>query len=112
MCKGFFFEFKEVGAIEEIVIPGKKDWRGKRYGFVRFVDISDVDLAEVKLNNLWLNGCKLSVNKSKYQRKSVNKLGPKVSILHRQGAHAGKGTGTKTFESFHVASANGGLGGE
>lgn len=28
-AKDLFFEFKEVGEIDEIVIPTKKDWRGR-----------------------------------------------------------------------------------
>lgn len=64
-CERPIFEFKVVGAIDEIVIPTKKDWRGKRYGFVRFVDVKDEEMAEIKLNNIWLNGVKISANISK-----------------------------------------------
>lgn len=69
-----FFEFKEIGDIEEIVILGKKDWRGKKYGFVRFGEVVDERVAETKLNNIWLNGRKISANISKYKRRVIEKL--------------------------------------
>lgn len=33
-AKDLFFEFKELGKVDEILIPPKKDWRGQKYGFV------------------------------------------------------------------------------
>lgn len=79
-AKYLFFEFKDIGEIEEIVIPIKKDWRGKKYGFVRFIDVGDVKWEETKLNNIWLEGCKISANLSKYQRKEVRHVPGKVNF--------------------------------
>src|SRR4051812_27957641 len=61
-ARDLFFEFKDLGVVDEIVIPPKKDWRGEKYGFVRFVEVEDVRLLEVKLDNLWLDGRKLKAN--------------------------------------------------
>lgn len=58
-AKDLFFEFKELGVIDEIVIPSKKDWSGQKYGFVRYVNVEDERIKEVKLNNTWLDGRKL-----------------------------------------------------
>lgn len=69
-----FFEFKEPGEIKEIVIPAKKDWRGKKYGFVRFINITNKKLVETKLNNTWLNGKKINANITNYKRREVKKL--------------------------------------
>lgn len=57
-----FFELKEFGLTEEIVIPLKKDSRGLRYGFVRFIEVEDARIMEVKLDNVWLEGKKLKAN--------------------------------------------------
>lgn len=39
-AKDLFYKFKDLWVIEEIVIPTKKDWRGNKYGFVSFVNVS------------------------------------------------------------------------
>lgn len=67
-AKDLFFEFKGLGDIEEIVIPAKKGWRGKKYGFVRFENVIEERLVDTKLNKIWLEGKKLSANISKYAR--------------------------------------------
>lgn len=72
-AKDLSFEFKELGVIEEIVIPAKKDWRRKKYGFVRFVNVYEERAVETKLNNIWLNGKKIIDNLLKYKRKELTK---------------------------------------
>lgn len=72
-AKDLFYEFKKLGDIEEIVIPDKKDWRGKKYSFVRFVNVSEKRMVETKLNNIWLNGKKIVANISKYKRSELTK---------------------------------------
>lgn len=64
--KDLFFEFKNLGVVNEIVIPAKRDWRGEKYGFVYFVNMENPRLLEIKLDNLWLEGRKLKVNISKF----------------------------------------------
>ncbi|XP_058734228.1 uncharacterized protein LOC131605958 [Vicia villosa] len=70
-ARDLFMEFKELGMIEEIVIPPKRDWRGKRFGFVRFINASDEKNLETKMDNVWLDGVKLKANISKIKRKEV-----------------------------------------
>ncbi|XP_058726994.1 uncharacterized protein LOC131598405 [Vicia villosa] len=68
-ARDLFFEFKDLGVVDEIVIPPKRDWRGEKYGFVRFVNVVNIRVLETKLNNLWLEGRKLNANVSKFKRK-------------------------------------------
>src|SRR4051812_23387793 len=67
-ARDLFFEMKNFGVVDEIVIPPKKDWRGEKYGFARFVKVEDVRMLEVKLDNLWLEGRKLKANVSRFKR--------------------------------------------
>lgn len=57
-----FYELKGMGKVDEIVIPPKKNWRGERYGFVRFINVENVRMLEVMLDNLWLESRKLKEN--------------------------------------------------
>ncbi|XP_058742327.1 uncharacterized protein LOC131614792 [Vicia villosa] len=63
-----FYEFKAFGEIMEFVIPPKKDKYGRRYGFVRFVNVPDVKSLEIKLDNMFLDGRKLHVNLTRFNR--------------------------------------------
>ncbi|XP_058752176.1 uncharacterized protein LOC131625325 [Vicia villosa] len=63
-----FYEFKAFGDIVEVVVPPKKDRYGRRYGFVRFVNVSDVKSLETKLDNMFLDGRKLHVNLTRFIR--------------------------------------------
>ncbi|XP_058732730.1 uncharacterized protein LOC131604301 [Vicia villosa] len=71
MAKDLFFEFKDLGLIEEIVIPSKKDWKGLRYGFFRYLNIEDERLVEIKMNNLLPDGRNINANISKFKRKDL-----------------------------------------
>ncbi|XP_058724741.1 uncharacterized protein LOC131596144 [Vicia villosa] len=72
-AKDLYYELKDFGSIEEIVIPPKKDWRGTRYGFVRFFNVEDARILETKLDNVWLGEKKISANITKYNRKEVSR---------------------------------------
>lgn len=74
--------------MNEIVIPPKKDWRGERYGFVRFVNVENERLMEVKLDNLWLEGRKLKANVSRIKRNW--KKFPASGAVSGSGGGAGK----------------------
>src|SRR4051812_31435620 len=43
------FELKDFGDIVEVVIPAKRDKRGRRYCFARFANVADVQLLATKL---------------------------------------------------------------
>ncbi|XP_058755351.1 uncharacterized protein LOC131628537 [Vicia villosa] len=70
-ARDLFIEFKEMGVIQEIFIPLKRDWRGQRFGFVRFVNVADEKYLETKMDNVWLDGTKLSANISRIKRKDL-----------------------------------------
>lgn len=70
-AKDLFFEFKPFGEIDEIVFPTKRDWRGNKYGFVRFVNVANARLLETKLDNIWLEDRKIRANITKFSRKDT-----------------------------------------
>lgn len=43
-AKDLIFEFKELGDIDEVVIPPKRDKHWRRYGFLLFFDVEDEKL--------------------------------------------------------------------
>lgn len=57
-----FYEFKDIGEIVDVIIPHKKDRRGRRYGFVQYTNVTDEKLLTTKLDNIIFEGRKLFAN--------------------------------------------------
>lgn len=66
--KGLFFELKEMGDIDEVVIPPKKYKRGGRYGFVHYFNVADEKMLAIKLDSIVLEGRKLYANLPRFER--------------------------------------------
>lgn len=61
-AKDLFFELKEFGELDEVVIPPKRDRRGRIYGFARFLNVADEKYLAIKLDSVILKGRKLFAN--------------------------------------------------
>lgn len=64
-----YHEFKDLGEIDEVFIPFKRTRWGKKYGFVRFLNVKDEKLLKTKLDNLFLGEKKIFANLPKFERK-------------------------------------------
>lgn len=60
--------FSHYGAVMEVVIPPKRDKRGKRFGFVRFRDVRESERFAVELDNIIIGSKKIHVNLPRFQR--------------------------------------------
>jgi hypothetical protein len=61
-------EFQKWGRVREVFIPNKRNKYGKRFGFVRFLDVKDPKSLETKLDNIKMNETKLHVNLPRFAR--------------------------------------------
>ncbi|XP_058760917.1 uncharacterized protein LOC131634287 [Vicia villosa] len=68
-ARDLYQKFKEFGDLDEVIIASKRDKRGRRFGFIRFFNVTDERLMATKLDNLFLHGRKLHVNIPKFIRK-------------------------------------------
>lgn len=64
-----YHEFKELGKIDEVFIRSRKSIWEKKYGFVKFFNVNDERMLEMKLDNIFLDGRKIFANLPKYGRK-------------------------------------------
>lgn len=87
-AKDLFYELKKHGDLDEIFIPPKRDRRGRRYWFARFLNVIDEKVLAIKLYNIVLEDRKLFANLPRFQR-------PEKII----GKHNGT---TETFSSNNV----------
>lgn len=67
-AKDLFMDLKEYGALSEVVFPSRRDKRGRRYGFTRFLNVEDEILLAIKLDNVIFEGMNLYANLPRFQR--------------------------------------------
>ncbi|KAL4555405.1 hypothetical protein LXL04_038023 [Taraxacum kok-saghyz] len=62
-------EFRRSGTVVDVFVARKRNRVGRKFGFVRFLKVTDIAKKESELNNLWLDKFKLKANLAKYGRK-------------------------------------------
>ncbi|XP_058776839.1 uncharacterized protein LOC131651188 [Vicia villosa] len=68
-AKDLFAVFKDFGEIDEVIIPKRRNKKGKKFGFVRFFDVREADVLATKLDNIFIGGSKLFVNLPRFDRR-------------------------------------------
>lgn len=78
--------FRKYGRIDEVVIPYKKDKKGRRFGFARFFGVRDPTLFATRLDNIII-GNKIFVNLPRFRHGvwegKQNTTGPRQQELHQ-----------------------------
>nr|GEZ66046.1 protein kinase-like domain-containing protein [Tanacetum cinerariifolium] len=101
---------KQYDQVVDAFIPDRKSKAGKRYGFVRFIRVYDVDRLVSNLCTLWMWSHHLHVNIARFQRPpAVNSGG----YTHQNGNYVPKKTeaksnnGSRTVKMSYVIVVNG-----
>lgn len=81
-AKYLYHDFKDLGDIDEVIIPPKRNVRGKRYEFVRFFNVEDVRVLATKLDDILLDGRKIFANIPRFHRKYLE-LKKKKDVVGR-----------------------------
>ncbi|PWA63616.1 hypothetical protein CTI12_AA325270 [Artemisia annua] len=63
---------KQYGHVVDAFIPDRKSKAGKRFGFVRFIRVYDVDRLVSNLCMLWIGNHHLHANVARFQRSSIS----------------------------------------
>lgn len=61
---------KKCGEVEELIVPVKRDKRGKKYDFLRFQNIWDDKLFAIKLDNIFIGSKNFFANIPRFRRKA------------------------------------------
>ncbi|GJY43073.1 nucleotide-binding alpha-beta plait domain-containing protein [Tanacetum coccineum] len=72
-AKELFQSCKQYGHVVDSFIPQKRTKEGKRFGFVRFINVFNVDRLVNNLCTIWVGQFKLHANKARFQRATLNK---------------------------------------
>ncbi|PWA61554.1 hypothetical protein CTI12_AA251730 [Artemisia annua] len=79
----------QYGSVVEAFIPNRRSKAGKRFGFVRFIKIFDVERLVNNLCTIWIGRFKLHANVARFQRAPLNKSNPLYS--NNKGVKNGSG---------------------
>ncbi|GKV46638.1 hypothetical protein SLEP1_g53612 [Rubroshorea leprosula] len=93
-AKAMWHRFQEYGKVTDVFVPGKRDRRGKRFGFVRMEGVQDVKQVEEKLNRIWIGSYKLrvrlAVDRGQHRLSIQGKAGVQVNIREQRYVQPGK----------------------
>ncbi|GJR11897.1 RNA-directed DNA polymerase, eukaryota [Tanacetum coccineum] len=98
-AKDLFQTCKQYGHVTDSFIPNKRSKEGKRFGFVRFINVFSVERLVDNLCTIWVNRLKLHANLARFTRAPLNskKVHVKANVVPSRDA-------TK-----HVRTDNGGI---
>lgn len=97
--------FKEYGKVEELIIPMKREKRGKRYGFLKFQNIWDDKLFATKLDNIFIESKKLFANIPRFRRKAKDNNRKKYPSKRMENPKV-KGQSTRASKQPEKVGAN------
>ncbi|GJX45729.1 nucleotide-binding alpha-beta plait domain-containing protein [Tanacetum coccineum] len=92
---------KQYGHVVDAYIPYRRSKAGKRFGFVRFIKVLDVDRLVNNLCTVWVGRHKLHANIPRFQREPLNKH----SSLHNDNG-VKRGNSGDTYNNNGVKSAS------
>ncbi|GKE26726.1 nucleotide-binding alpha-beta plait domain-containing protein [Tanacetum coccineum] len=102
---------KLYGHVVDTYIPVRRSKAGKRFGFVRFIKVLDVDRLVNNLCTVWVGHNRIHANVARFQRELLNKQsqkgndkGPNVSGYG--GTKNGEGTKSTTNSYAYVVKGN------
>ncbi|GKC25761.1 nucleotide-binding alpha-beta plait domain-containing protein, partial [Tanacetum coccineum] len=71
-AKDLFNTCKQYGHVVDAFIPLKRSKAGKRFGFVRFINVFSMERLVSNLCTIWIDKHKLRANITRFQRPSMN----------------------------------------
>lgn len=74
--------FLRWGRVIDVFIPQKRDKFGKRFGFVKFLEVKNPKALEEQLDSLWIGSYKLRVNIPAFDRGAVKSKVVKPQVIN------------------------------
>ncbi|PWA45074.1 hypothetical protein CTI12_AA520810 [Artemisia annua] len=92
-AKELFHVCKQYGHVVDSFIPVKRSKEGKRFGFVRFINVFNVDRLVGNISTIWVNRFKLQANIARFQREPLNK-----KVTEKKNDETSRGTFMNSFK--------------
>nr|GEU66327.1 RNA-directed DNA polymerase, eukaryota [Tanacetum cinerariifolium] len=81
MAKDLFHVCKQYGHVVDSFIPLKRTKEGKRFGFVRFINVFNVERLVSNLCKIWVDRLKLHANRARFDRAPLNRANAHVKNI-------------------------------
>ncbi|PWA54239.1 hypothetical protein CTI12_AA425870 [Artemisia annua] len=101
-AKDLFQSCKQYGHVVDTFIPNKRSKAGKRYGFVRFINVFDVERLVNNLCTIWNNRLKLHANVARFKRAPLKENNIRERAPVKSSGHS-QSNGQGTLGSFGFA---------
>ncbi|GKB55528.1 RNA-directed DNA polymerase, eukaryota [Tanacetum coccineum] len=101
-AKELFQTCKQYGHVVDSFIPQKRTKEGKRFGFVRFINVFNVERLVNNLCTIWVGRLKLHANLARFQRAPLNKEHKPVlpkGAVHRNVVNSSRPISSGNFGS-------------
>nr|GEX34525.1 RNA-directed DNA polymerase, eukaryota, nucleotide-binding alpha-beta plait domain protein [Tanacetum cinerariifolium] len=95
------------GKVVDVFVPNRKSKAGKRYAFVRFIKVDDMDRLIGNLCTLWVGRFHLHANAVRYERPSKPTPSVNNPSSHTQKHNVSDATALKNTKSFNRSSKEG-----
>ena len=84
--------FMDYGDVVEVIIPPKRDRRGKKYGFISFNGVRDERSLVLQIDNICIDGKKVHANVPRFQRKYLPTIFPEKvpTSFEKRNSHLNK----------------------
>ncbi|GJT89290.1 nucleotide-binding alpha-beta plait domain-containing protein [Tanacetum coccineum] len=104
-AKDLFHTCSTYGHVVDSYIPFKKSKTGKRFGFVRFINVFNVDHLVNNLCTIWVGKHKLHANIIRFQRSSKKETSP-VAVKTNRPNTKDLGVSNSNSSYVHVVKSN------
>ncbi|GLT90263.1 hypothetical protein SLE2022_082060 [Rubroshorea leprosula] len=71
-AEDLWFHFQKFGRVVDVYVPGRRDKRGNRFGFVRMIGVQSEQEMVRKLNDLWIGSYKVRVKMAEARRRQIS----------------------------------------
>lgn len=88
--------FASFGQVGEVFVPNKLDKWGRKFGFVKFKNVSNIEVLEQDLEEVWWGDVHLKVNRARFGRDEV-KIKAGLSVTAHGGSKSARVEPGKTF---------------
>ncbi|MCH90542.1 endonuclease/exonuclease/phosphatase family protein, partial [Trifolium medium] len=78
--------FAKFGRVGEVYLPNKVDKWGRRFGFVKYKEVNNLEELIIKLGDVWCGSYKLRINLSKFGRNHNQKSSTPPPEINREVA--------------------------
>nr|GEV70152.1 nucleotide-binding alpha-beta plait domain-containing protein [Tanacetum cinerariifolium] len=95
---------KLYGHVVDVFIPDRRTKAGKKFGFVRFIKVLDIDCLINNLCTVWVRRNKIHANVARFQRESLHKQSNKVNNKGTDNVNHGEKGVTNSYA--HVVKGN------